>query len=252
MEQVLDRRELEKELQEFASSDQILHIDLTGRDPDEGCTRIPYFKGALFLRQMEQVFGRPAFDQFLRSYFDHFAFQSITTAEVLTYLRSKLFNRFPEQAKQILLEEWVFQSGLPLSAPRARSERLENVAARGVPDRSWNTQEWLEFFQIMPRPVELAKLRELDDAWHLTETGNSEILDEWLLILIESGYESGLERLERFLMEVGRTKLLKPLYTALMKTVDGQTLARLIYTKARPGYHPITQTALDKIVHFSK
>ena len=50
MEQVLDRRDLEKELREFPAPDQILHIDLTGRDPDEGCTHIPYIKGALFLR----------------------------------------------------------------------------------------------------------------------------------------------------------------------------------------------------------
>ena len=84
MEQVLDRRDLEKELLEFPPPDQILHIDLTGRDPDEGCTHIPYIKGALFLRLMEQTFGRSAFDDFLRRYFDHFAFQSVTTAEALS------------------------------------------------------------------------------------------------------------------------------------------------------------------------
>ncbi|HEY3936634.1 MAG TPA: M1 family metallopeptidase, partial [Bryobacteraceae bacterium] len=252
MEQVLDRRELEKELREFPVADQILHIDLKGRDPDEGCTRIPYFKGALLLRQMERAFGRTAFDRFLRSYFDRFAFQSITTAEALDYLRTELFDRFPKESAQIPLEEWVFEPGLPSGVPYARSERLENVAARGIPDRAWNTQEWLEFLQIMVRPVERAKLEELDRAWTLTETGNFEILGEWLLISIESAYEAAYQRLERFLTEVGRTKLLRPLYTALMKTPDGQTLAKEIYAKARAGYHPITQTALDKIVHFSK
>src|SRR5581483_2954385 len=92
MEQVLDRRELEKELAEFNPRDQILHIDLAGRDPDDGTTRVPYVKGALLLRQMEETFGRPAFDRFLKSYFEQFAFKSIATEEALAFIRSELFD----------------------------------------------------------------------------------------------------------------------------------------------------------------
>ncbi|MDQ2776472.1 MAG: M1 family aminopeptidase/hydrolase, partial [Acidobacteriota bacterium] len=113
MEQVLDRREIEKELREFEPRDQILHIDLSGRDPDDGCTRVPYIKGALLLRQMEQVFGRDVFDAFLRSYFDHFKFRSIATTEALDYLRRELFDHYPEKAKNIPLQQWVFEPGLP-------------------------------------------------------------------------------------------------------------------------------------------
>jgi aminopeptidase N len=253
MEQVLDRREIEKDLHEFALADQILHIDLTGRDPDEGCTHVPYIKGALFLRQIEYSLGRPAFDRFLRSYFDHFAFRSITTAEALEYLRSEL-------APQVPIEEWVFEPGLPQSTPHAVSSRLEiagaaaqkfcvdDLLARDLPAGRWNTQEWLEFLRVLPRPLAARKLEELDSAWHLTEIGNYEILDEWLLMAIESGYQPAFLRLERFLLEIGRAKLLKPLYTALMKTDDGKILAHEIYAKARGGYHAIARTALEKIL----
>ena len=51
-------RELEHELRTFDTGDQILHINLNGRDPDEGTTEVPYIKGSLFLRQLEIVFGR--------------------------------------------------------------------------------------------------------------------------------------------------------------------------------------------------
>lgn len=247
MEQVLDRREIEKDLREFALADQILHIDLTGRDPDEGCTHVPYIKGSLFLRQIEQAIGRPAFDHFLRSYFDHFAFRSITTAEALAYLRRELAPRVP-------IEEWVFEPGLPETAPRAVSSRLEiaaaaqNLSADDLPAARWNTQEWLEFLRVLPRPATLRTMEGLDDAWHLTETGNYEILDEWLLMAIESGYQPAFPRLERFLLEIGRTKLLKPLYAALMKTASGKMRAHEIYTRARAGYHAITRTALEKIL----
>jgi leukotriene-A4 hydrolase len=253
MEQVLDRREIEKDLREFALADQILHIDLMGRDPDEGCTHVPYIKGALFLRQIEQACGRPAFDRFLRSYFDHFAFRSITTAEALAYLRRELAPRIP-------IEEWVFEPGLPQAVWRAVSSRLEVAAAaaqrfsrddllaRDLRAERWNTQEWLEFLRVLPRPLGASKLEQLDSSWHLTETGNYEILDEWLLMAIESGYRPAFDRLERFLLEIGRTKLLKPLYTALMKTESGKTLAHDIYARARAGYHAITRTALEKIL----
>jgi len=255
MEQVLDRLEIEKDLREFAPADQILHIDLTGRDPDEGCTHVPYIKGALFLRQIEQEIGRPKFDRFLKSYFDHFAFRSITTAEALDYLRREL-------SPEIAIDEWVFESGLPQTAPRAASPRLEIAAdaarnfgeshspARNLPAARWNTQEWLEFLRILARPLPMEKLEELDSVWHLTGIGNYEILDEWLLMAIESSYQPAFERLERFLLEVGRTKLLKPLYTALMKTESGKTLAHSIYARGRGGYHTITRTALEKILLF--
>ena len=36
---------------------------LSGRDPDEGATRLPYEKGALFLRSLEELFGRARFER---------------------------------------------------------------------------------------------------------------------------------------------------------------------------------------------
>jgi hypothetical protein len=101
---------------------------------------------------------------------------------------------------------------------------------------------------VLPRPLAARKLEELDRAWNLTKIGNYEILDEWLLIAIESGYRTAFPRLESFLLEIGRTKLLKPLYGALMKTEDGKLLAHRIYDRAHAGYHAITRTALEKIL----
>src|SRR6185369_16492785 len=92
MEAVLGRLQLDAEMSGLPEMDRVLHLDLTGRDPDEGCTLVPYEKGALMLRTIEQAVGRERFDQFLRSYFDHFAFQSITTAEFLEYIRRELPN----------------------------------------------------------------------------------------------------------------------------------------------------------------
>ncbi|HVE66802.1 MAG TPA: M1 family aminopeptidase/hydrolase, partial [Thermoanaerobaculia bacterium] len=48
MEAVLGLQDLEKEMATLPERDRVLHIDLTGRDPDEGFTDVAYEKGALF------------------------------------------------------------------------------------------------------------------------------------------------------------------------------------------------------------
>ncbi|MDQ5872197.1 MAG: M1 family metallopeptidase, partial [Acidobacteriota bacterium] len=260
MEAVLGLRDLEKEMAALPEKDRVLHVDLTGRDPDDGFTDVPYEKGALFLRHLEQVFGRERFDRFLRGYFDHFAFQSITTEDFLRYLHANLLDENPELAKQVPIEEWIEKPGLPASAPRPTSEalaRVESVAAEWrdgkiraseLPTAEWSTQEWLHFLRALPPPLPKEKLAELDGAFHLTDAGNSEITSQWLLLAITSGYEPAYPRLERFLTSMGRRKFLKPLYEELVKTPEGKARALAIYRKARPTYHPIAVTTVDKIV----
>src|SRR6202035_5134074 len=106
MEAVLGRRSLARELADLQSSDQVLHIDLKGRDPDDGLTDIPYEKGALFLKHLELTFGREKFDAFLKGYFAHFAFQSITTAEFAAYLEKHLLREDPKLAARVPWQEW--------------------------------------------------------------------------------------------------------------------------------------------------
>jgi aminopeptidase N len=252
MEQALDQRKLAEEMAELPKDGQILFADLKGKDPDEGTTGIPYVKGALFVRLLEQTYGRPTVDAYLRGYFDHFAFRSITTTEMLAYLQRELLDK---QTAKIDLQEWIYQPGLPASAPKAVSPRLEAAAQAAkafaetgaIPPAKWSTQEWLEFLQALPE-LKDSQVAALDRAFHLTQTGNSEILDQWLQIAIKADYAPAYPREESFLMEVGRQKFIKPLYTELMKTPAGQERAKAIYAKARGRYHPIAQTAVDKIV----
>ena len=250
MEQVLDRRKLDEEMAELPKEQQALHAATA--DPDEGVTQVPYVKGSLFVRLLERTYGRPTVDAYLRGYFDHFAFRSITTAEMLEYLQRELLDK---QAAKIPLQEWIFEAGLPASAPRATSPKLDAVkrdaeafAATGaIPRAKWSTQEWLEFLQALP-PLKTTQADALDRAFALTRTGNSEILDQWLQIAIQADYAPAYPRVESFLMSVGRQKFIRPLYAALMKTPEGQARAKAIYAQARPGYHPIAQTSVDKIV----
>src|SRR5690606_41921081 len=54
--QALGWRTLQEEVERLGGADAPdtrLHVDLAGRDPDEGMTEIPYEKGAAFLRTIE-------------------------------------------------------------------------------------------------------------------------------------------------------------------------------------------------------
>lgn len=260
MEAVLGKQDLDKDLADLPDADEILYIDLKGRDPDDGFTDVPYEKGALFLRHLEETFGRETFDAFLRMYFDQFAFQSITTSDFLQYLKANLLDKNPKLAASIPLEQWIYQPGLPASAPLPISEAFPEVEkqarmwlggeirAAALPARKWSTQEWLHFLKSLPQQVDRAGLSDLDGAFGLTKAGNAEVAHQWLLIAIRNGYEPAWDRLEKYLVEIGRRKLIKPLYEELVKTPQGKERAMVIYRKARPGYHPIAIATLDPIV----
>ena len=256
MEASLEVAGLHEEMATLPEKDQILHVDLTGRDPDDGFTQVPYVKGMLLLRSLEAVVGRERWDPFLRGYFDHFAFQSITTADFLAYLEANL----PEAANAVDLNEWTEKPGLPSGAVVPQSDVLTRVdeasrawlagqkPASAMPMKSWSTQETLHFLSTMPVDLSVERLAELDAAFGLTGAQNAEIISRWLLESVKRSYKPAYTRLEPFLTSVGRRKFLDPLYSALAATSDGKKLALEIYAKARPGYHPIAQTTVDKIL----
>jgi aminopeptidase N len=242
-----------------SSKDTVLHVDLRGRDPDDGATQIPYDKGATFLEVIEAAVGRERFDRFLRGYFERHAFQPITSAQFLADVRADLIKADAALEKTLLLDEWVYQPGLPANAVAPRSEALERVKAQAdafargtsaaaLMTAGWSTQEWQHFLANLPQMLTPAQLGDLDRAFTLTANGNSEVLSAWLRIGIRHHYQPAMPALERFLTTQGRRKFLRPLYEDLMKQDWGKTEARRIYAKARPLYHSVATGTLDAIV----
>ena len=259
MEAVLGTPELKRELETFARGDTVLHVDLAGRDPDDGMTRIPYEKGALFLSTLERAFGREAFDAFLRGYFAHFAFQSITTADFEQYLGAELLSRNAAAAQSVDVHAWLHEPGLPSNHPVPNSHRFVTVSivadgwanrrvpASAIDAKNWSTQEWLRFLQALPDAIKVERLAELDAALHLTDRRNAEVAHQWFLTAIRNRYEPANERLEEYLTTIGRRKLVLPLYAALIKVPDGKARAQAIFDRARPFYHPITADSVVRL-----
>jgi leukotriene-A4 hydrolase len=129
-----------------------------------------------------------------------------------------------------------------------RDRFVQGAAAASLDTKGWVTQQWERFIQGLPDSVPLERLAELDKAFGFTASHNSEILCDWLVVAIRRHYKAADARLSQFLMDVGRRKFLKPIYTELAKTPEGLEKARAIYTKARPRYHAVSTGTIDKIL----
>lgn len=252
MEAVLGQQDLHNDIAALPEGDEVLAIDLRGRDPDAVFSDIPYEKGALMLREIEHKIGRDNFDAFLMQYFEHFAFQSISTETFLAYLQDTLLKQYPQQLNKQRIYQWVFAAGIPEAAPVAESDAFAIVdkarqqflsgqqAAASLATSHWTYHQWNYFLRGLPEKLSKAQLDELDDAFNLTDIGNNEIAHTWLLICIKNWYQPALPRLQQYLVKIGRNKLVKPLYAELAKTAKGKALGRKAFAQAKEGYHPLT------------
>lgn len=260
MEAVLGYQDLMADIEELDAQDEILAIDLSGRDPDDVFSNIPYEKGALFLRELEQRVGRKNFDQFLLEYFSQFAFQSITTNRFIEYLQSTLLKDYPTQITLERVNQWIFEPGIPDGAPLPESDAFANIdrartawlagerVASSIETANWTVHEWLYFLNNLPDQLKTDQLLELDSAFALTGSNNNEIAHSWLLLSIKNWYEPALPRLREYLVSIGRNKLVKPLYKELANTERGKALGREAFKLAKAGYHPLTVKANQKFV----
>lgn len=260
MERELGYQELQRDLADKPLADQRLTPDLRGRDPDDSFSRIPYQKGALLVTEMELAVGRQVFDVFMRQYFAHFAFQSITPQDFLEYMASTLVREHPRQLSMARLAEWIEQPGIPAGAPVPKSDAFTaidkvhaawlggEVTADEIQSEGWTVHEWRYFLNNLPRKLSTSRLQDLDQAFALTASSNSEILHSWLLIAIRNDYQPAWPALLQYLTHIGRRKLIVPLYKALLETPKGRAMAMSIFAKASPGYHVVARNTIRKLL----
>jgi hypothetical protein len=241
--------------------DTDLKLDLAGRDPNEGTSDVAYDKGARFLSFLESRFGRPAFDAFLREYFDAHAFRSMTTEA----FRAELLARLEKPgAPRIAVEEidaWIYGPGLPstlVAVPQGVFESVDRSAAdwragriptADLPVKDWVPQEWVRFLDQQSADIPHEKLGELRSTFRLGAEGNAEIALSWLQLVVRAGYEPAYPDVEKFLLSTGRWRLVETLFRDLARTESGTAFGREIYAKAKPGYHASIRGAVERLLY---
>lgn len=245
------RKELLRVLDELALHPGLTRLrgHLDGIDPDHAFSIVPYEKGYLLLRAIEENEGRARWDQFLASYMRAFRFRSLTTEEWLEFLEREL----PGAAERAGASAYLHAPGLPASAPVPHSARLERVLALppGVPELGEGARltpvEWRLYLDHMPRPSPPEACAELEARFALSHSRNAEVLSGWLELALESDYAPAVPRALEFLGEVGRMKYLKPLYKALLAQPGARSAVEQAYQTHRDGYHPIARHVVESL-----
>ena len=252
--------DMQTTLEELTATPNETRLHNPGGNPDADTGGIVYDKGALFLRTIERTVGRERFDQWLRSYFDRHAFQPMTSGLFLSDLRTNLVRGDAALERRLELDQWVYQPGLPANAarpdPAAFAEVDQAVRAfnaggpvSAVPYAQWNWAERVRFLEALPKEMPTARLAELDRAFGLSASGNSEVLFTWLQLALANRYEPAVPAAERFLMAMGRRKFVAPLFETLYGEGEwGRPIATRVYARARPLYHSVTTRTVDRLL----
>ncbi len=253
------KNEVEAMKKAGSGEDTRLKLDLTDRNPDDGVTSIAYDKGFYLLKLIENTVGREKFDIFLNQYFTEFAFKTTNTEDFLTYLDKNLLSKVEGSMQKINPKEWIYETGIPSNIPKIESERYDKAIAaatswkEGTPaaqleTKDWAYQQWLFFLSALPEDLTSQQMEELDKQFEFSETGNNEILGKWLVKVAHNQYEKSYPQLRKFLVNVGRRKFLSPIYGELIANEKTIPLAKEIYEEAKPNYHFVSSSSIEKML----
>jgi aminopeptidase N len=250
-------RRLQREIERMGPTSPMtcLRLDLVGKDPEEGYTDIPYFKGLLFFRSLEQAAGRTRFDVFLKDYIAAFRFHSLTADEFLSFLEQHL----PEAARAVDARRWIYKPGLPEGAADAPSSLLEDVmrvreaylqGERPTAERvaAWSHLQQSVFLGALLPRIPTADCAYFADVFGLGRTRDGELFTRFCELAVRSGYRDILPAYETFFGAVGRFSFHQPVFRALVEESWSRPLARPLLERARPHHHPSTVTAIERIL----
>ncbi|WP_337968425.1 leukotriene A4 hydrolase C-terminal domain-containing protein [uncultured Flavobacterium sp.] len=260
MQDVLTRKDLDDNIAEYGATnpDTRLKVSLTGRNPDDGISQIPYVKGYNFLKVIEQAVGREKFDPFIKNYFDAHAFQSITTEDFVKYINDNLIKGDKALADKIKLDDWIYKPGIPSNITSVHSDDFTAIdsiqknwrktGVKGLSQKIKSTTEKQHFIDYLPADITVEELAAIDAEFNFTKNGNFVIKRQWFVQAIRHQYKTAYPAIEQFMIATSRTGSLMTLYKELVKTPEGKVWTKQIFDKAKSGYHATTIQAVGDLL----
>ncbi|MCV2486154.1 M1 family aminopeptidase/hydrolase [Flavobacterium sp. SH_e] len=260
MQNVITNKELTDNVAEYGDTnpDTRLKVSLTGRNPDDGISQIPYVKGYAFLRVIENAVGRDKFDPFIKNYFDSHAFKSITTEDFVKYLNENLIKGDKALADKIQLDNWIYKPGIPSNILPVSSAEFDAIDAIqkswretgvvGLSKKIITTAEKQHFIDHLPADITAKEMEAIDKEFNFTKGGNFIIKRQWFVQAIRHQYKVADPAIEQFLIGISRTGSVMMLYKEMVKTPEGKVWAKQIFDKAKSGYHATTIQAVEGVL----
>jgi hypothetical protein len=102
------------------------------------------------------------------------------------------------------------------------------------------------FIKALPPGLEPGQLAELDRALGLSTSRNAEIARAWFIEVAQRRHLPAYPELPAYLARYGRSRLVEPVYAALVANGEDAELAVELFARARAGYHPLTVAAIQR------
>jgi len=245
-----------------------LVVDLNGVDPDDAFSVIPYEKGSTFLWYLEElVGGGEQFEPFLRSYYDKFKYQSITSDMFKNYFL-EYFSSL-ESIKKIDWDTWFYSPGMPPYKPNFDSSLA--TACRGLAKRwqDWDTSKdcpfdgsELETFKseqtvemlntlLKGDPLSIKALEKMESLYKLSENRNVEVVFRWIRVGLAARWKTILPLAVDLVSKQGRMKFVRPLYRDLYAWQDERQLAIDTFQKNKDKLMGMARDMVAKDLHLT-
>jgi hypothetical protein len=255
---VISAKALWEELERFGMDSNItcLKTSMEGVDPDEAFSIIPYYKGELFVRQLELAVGRKRFDAFTRKYIETYQFKTLTSEEFVRFLKQEL----PETLEKVDVHTWIYEPGLPEGAMDLQSSMYDEAVAVGEAFiagkqlrkehiSGWHYGQVFAFLVSLPERISSEDCATLDEIFDFKNKWNTNLRTRFLELCIRSGHTDIMPRVEQFVETIGRGTSLARIFRTMIAEDWARPLARPLFERVRERYHPVTIGNIDKLLN---
>jgi len=261
---IIGWRSLQESVNTFGKDSPLtaLQPDLTGIDPDDAFSSVPYEKGFALLFYLEGLVGTEPFEHFLRAYIEKFKFSVVTSEDFIAFFNTSFRGKVEDSVlDKIDWQTWLKAPGMPPFVPKfdqtlsVASQALAEKWIAGGKDakpedlKDWSAGQIVVFLDKLveaPQPLSEETLDRMDQLYHFTGMKNAEVRHRWYQVSIRAEYEKVFPHVVGFLLEQGRMKYVRPLYRALYKSAKGKDLARQTFLQNRQIYHNIASKMIAK------
>ena len=204
----LGRRALEEALRALRAHPELTaaaHAPRRASIPTRPSRQVPYEKGYLFLRALEEAVGAAGVRRLPARYVEHVPLPARSPPSDFVRLRRRA--SCPGVLAQVDAERVARRAGRARRArPRPRSGRLEALvrlarhgALRETRRRHWTPTEWQLYLESLPRTLPRDTLRaQLDERFQPHDRArNYEVLVAWLVAALPRGLRAGASRAPR-------------------------------------------------------
>lgn len=224
----------------------VLHRTFVGSERPS-FTVIYYQKGEFFLKTLETLMGRTAFDAFIARYVDAHRFHWVDEVSFRDTLLSD-----PAYSAGLLVDDWIYGSGLPRNiAPTPPSTLVANVAVQadafraGTKASSLDTTGWTDlYWSIFLSDIQdifVSRRSELDAAFGFSKMNTPP--NWWLIAAARSLDATSKTLLDRYLT-IGKPDSINVWYT-LSQTSAGRAYATPLYNNVRVAYDATSRSIIS-------